>query len=260
MAVEWTEGSALLISHSISQQAIENEFAKRLGVKAGCVPVEVDWSGVRTVAPLVFAVADADVEIFDFTKGYDPNRVLRSPFGVGRYDEDRKGMYQADFFADQANGERRTIHVGVDLAAAAGTPVFAPFAGEIFGADIREQNGDYGGTLILCSNVLCGRGGTDANPRLLYSLLGHLSHASAKRWSKGDRVEAGELLGWLGAENENGGWNPHLHFQLSWLEPLAIDLPGAVAPSMRDLARLVFPNPCGLLKSALAGWSGGRSN
>jgi murein DD-endopeptidase MepM/ murein hydrolase activator NlpD len=225
----------------------------RLGVKPGSIPSSVDWARLHSVAPLVFAIADADVEIFDFTAGYDPNRILRSPFGIGRYDEDRKGMYQASFFGESASGERRTIHVGLDLGAAAGTPVFSPWSGEIFGGAIRDREGDYGGTLI----VRCLLDDTKLPP--IFVLFGHLSHASVKRWTKGSPVARGELLGWLGEKGENGGWNSHLHFQFSWLEPLEVDLPGAVAPSARELARQVFPDPMPMLKSALAGWSPGGS-
>ncbi len=50
--------------------------------------------------------------------------------GVGRYDEAR-AIYLGPAFATGADptGERRTVHLGLDLFAPAGTPVFAPLDG-----------------------------------------------------------------------------------------------------------------------------------
>ena len=42
---------------------------------------------------------------------------------------------------------------------------------------------------------------------------------------------------------ENGGWNPHLHFQLSRVAPKNYDLPGVVSLADRELATRVFPDP-----------------
>ena len=44
-------------------------------------------------------------------------------------------------------------------------------------------------------------------------------------------------------EDENGGWNPHLHFQLSRVEPIDCDLPGAVSCAQREWALQAFPDP-----------------
>ena len=41
-----------------------------------------------------------DYEVYDFTSGYDANRVLASPYGVGRYDEHRPGMYEGEQFQE----------------------------------------------------------------------------------------------------------------------------------------------------------------
>ena len=47
----------------------------------------------------------------------------------------------------------------------------------------------------------------------------------------------------MGAHDENGGWEPHLHFQLSYQEPETHDMPGVVAPSDRDEALQIYPDP-----------------
>ena len=43
--------------------------------------------------------------------------------------------------------------------------------------------------------------------------------------------------------HENGGWEPHLHFQLSYQEPETHDMPGVVAPSDREEALQIYPDP-----------------
>ena len=48
-------------------------------------------------------------------------------------------------------------------------------------------------------------------------------------------VERGSVLGWLGDLDENGGWPPHVHFQLSNERPETHDMPGVVA--LDDWAR-----------------------
>lgn len=235
------------------------ERLQNLGLKPPSHVSDADWSEwlMGSEPPTVDSIwvspiiSSRKYEVFDFTSGYDPDRELLSPFGWGRYDEDRVGMYSADFFL---SGEApRTIHMGVDLGAPAGTPVFAPVAARVFGSEDRNRVGDYGATIILQSEVMQSEASSLKDS--YYLLFGHLSRASLRLASPGRKVCAGELIGWLGEKHENGGWNPHLHLQMSRLEPLAVDLPGAVSASDRELARRVFPDPSLLLQRALAGWS-----
>lgn len=173
-----------------------------------------------------------DYEIFDFSKGYDKNR-LRGVYGIGRYDEDRSGMYTTNLFSP-GSPEARTIHVGIDIGAPAGTAVFAFDDGEVYLSGINDQPGDYGGTLIT-RHQLAGRD--------LWALHGHLAHSSVSRLKAGAPIKKGEQIATLGSEHENGGWNPHLHFQLSWKKPVSCDLPGVVSLSDRSQALLDFPDP-----------------
>lgn len=185
------------------------------------------------------------VEIFDFTERYDPNRPLTEKFRIGRYDEDRCGMYETELF--KSGPEPRTIHMGIDIGAGEGTPVFAPLESKVWGCDFLESAGDYGGVVIVETPY--------GDSRNLYMLFGHLSKASVRLRCRGDLILKGELVGWLGARDENGGWNPHLHWQLSWLEPLKVDLPGAVTKAHREFARKIFPDPTPSLRRAFGGWS-----
>jgi murein DD-endopeptidase MepM/ murein hydrolase activator NlpD len=178
-----------------------------------------------------------DYEVYDFTKGYDPERMRASKYGVGRYDEKRAGMYVTDLFKGDGAGTR-DIHVGVDIAAPAGTEVHAFFNGTIFMTGINPADGDYGGTVITEHRL---------GERTLWALHGHLSHASVSARPVGLSFAAGDVVGWLGEKHENGGWNPHLHFQLSWERPLKCDLPGAVNQKDRDWALATFPDPRSVL-------------
>ncbi len=170
-----------------------------------------------------------DYEVYDFTAGYDENRQRSSPYGVGKYNERRKGMYMSELFAN-----RRDIHVGIDLAGPLGEPVHAFFAGRILHLGYNSAPGDYGYTLVTEHEL---------NDQILYALFGHLSAASLQDKSPGQSFAKGEVIAWLGDKNENGGWNPHVHFQLSLVRPTGPDLPGAVNEANLQEALKIYPDP-----------------
>lgn len=171
----------------------------------------------------------SDPVVLDLEGGYDPEHIRRHERAVGRYDEVREGMYRADLF----EGSRK-VHMGIDLWAGAGTPVFAFREGEVVYLGDNRREGDYGPTLVTFHRW----GGEE-----LFALFGHLSRSSLDRWDAGDRFDGGARLGELGGEAENGGWPPHLHFQLSRRDPGEADMPGVVAPEDREEARSLFPDP-----------------
>lgn len=171
-------------------------------------------------------------EVYDFTRSYDPNRPLKTPFGIGRYNEKRAGMYTTELFKDPAGV--RNIHIGIDIAAPVGTAVHSFWQGEIFLYGNNDRPGDYGFTVITKH---------DFGGQALYALYGHLGAASVEGKSRGQKIRAGEVIARVGDKHENGGWNPHLHFQLSWVEPKVCDMPGTV--NERDLAEALrtYPDP-----------------
>ncbi len=195
-------------------------------------PSPDDFAPLRTEGIQFSTVIDlgSDYEVYDFTQGYDPNRELACPYGVGRYDEHRPGMYAGEQFME----DRRDVHVGVDLAGPAGEPVHAFFAGTIFELGDNALPYDYGPTIITRHTWL---------DQVVFALHGHLARKSLDGWQPGDTFAAGDVLGHLGDENENGGWNPHLHFQLSLIKPRTYDLPGAVNQQDRPWALRAFPDP-----------------
>ncbi len=58
----------------------------------------------------------------------------------------------------------------------------------------------------------------------LRCLSSHYRHLGAKGMSDRvpkQKVSKGEIIGFLGAEHENGGWSPHVHFQISIERPVS---------------------------------------
>ncbi|WP_322999417.1 M23 family metallopeptidase [Castellaniella sp.] len=104
-----------------------------------------------------------------------------------------------------------TGHKGVDYAAQSGTPIHATADGTI--EFIGQQNG-YGNVIIL------------KNFGKYSTLYAHQSRF-AKGLKKGDRVQQGQLIGYVGQT----GWatGPHLHYEFRInnqpVDPLAADLP-----------------------------------
>lgn len=156
-----------------------------------------------------------------------------TPWTVGRYDELRPAMYTTALF-----GGARCLHVGVDLGGPAGVAVHAFADGEVLHQGVNPAAGDYGPTIVTAHRV-------DGAP--LYALHGHLSATSLALRAPGQRFRAGEVLGWLGGPHENGGWPPHVHFQLARDRPTTHDLPGVVAPADREAALAAYPDPRAVL-------------
>lgn len=157
--------------------------------------------------------------------------------GIGRYNEPRL-VYTNPMFAtgETLSTERRTLHIGLDLFAETGTVIYAPLAGVVQVCTINDQPQDYGGVIILKH--------TPADDVIFYTLYGHLSHASARRWQVGQAVAAGERLAELGLPAENGGWPPHLHFQIiTDLLDLGGDFPGVGVVSQRKVWLALSPDP-----------------
>jgi 4-aminobutyrate aminotransferase-like enzyme len=153
---------------------------------------------------------------------------------IGRWDEPRL-LYTAPFFT-LPNGEPRTVHIGLDLFADAGTPVYAPLDGTVHALADNHTLQDYGPVVIL-------RHETDDGAEF-FTLYGHLSRASLDGLAVGRRVGRGERIAWLGTPEENVGWTPHLHLQVI-TDPLGLgtDFPGVAPASQRAVWRSLSPDP-----------------
>jgi 4-aminobutyrate aminotransferase-like enzyme/Ser/Thr protein kinase RdoA (MazF antagonist) len=160
---------------------------------------------------------------------------------IGRYGEPRLIYTDAAFFADSHPlAERRTIHLGVDLFAPPGTPVCAPLEGVVVAIEQCSTPLDFGGMVVLEHRTPYGD--------RFYTLYGHLDPLSTHHIRPGSAIAAGQLFAALGNNTNNGGWQPHLHFQLILdLRVGAGSWPGVAAPAEWEWWRAVCPNPAPLL-------------
>ena len=144
----------------------------------------------------------------------------------------RKGPWKAS--------DRRTVHLAVDVFTKAGTPMFAPLRGEVFVAEYRAGHLDYGGVIILRHETPQG------DP--FYTLYGHLDPEFLDRLTVGQVIEKGEAFCSFGDPTMNGGWAPHVHFQLALTtEGIEADWPGVGDPDEMYLWHAICPNPAALL-------------
>lgn len=160
--------------------------------------------------------------------------------GIGGYLEVRH-LYQKSphFLPDQE--EERNIHLGIDIWDQANTPVHSILQGSIHSLNYNNRILDYGGTIITKHHW---------NGFTFHCLYGHLSKSSLLHKEKGMPIECGTLLGHLGAYEENGGWPPHLHFQLILdMEGWEGDYPGVAANAKLDYYKNNCPDPSVLLQS-----------
>jgi len=153
--------------------------------------------------------------------------------GIGRYDEPRL-CYMADQFATETS--RRTIHIGLDIFEAAGTQLFAPLDGTVHSVANNDKPLDYGPTIILRHET---EDGTE-----FFTLYGHLSVESIEGLQPGDTFARGDKLATFGGNDVNGGWPPHVHFQIMTnMLGKSGDFPGVADADERDVWLSMVPDP-----------------
>jgi 4-aminobutyrate aminotransferase-like enzyme/Ser/Thr protein kinase RdoA (MazF antagonist) len=202
---------------------------------------------LRTAASVVF-----DLSVSSTLLGADPSasetpilsetifskmKSAKALVGIGRYDEARL-LYTSPLFGDSENptDERRTIHLGIDLFAAPGTLVHAPLDGVVHAVAINTAPLDYGPLVIL-------RHITDDGAEF-FTLYGHLARGAFDALQTGQRVGGGQPFATIGDIHENGGWAPHLHFQVIVdLLDHRSDFPGVALASQCKVWTSLFPDP-----------------
>ena len=193
------------------------------GIRSGAQSLPLDAAGLRARGwsdlPIDFIPAEGEILI-------------------GGYLEDRS-IYDSPVFAS-AGEEPRTLHLGLDIFAQPETSVFAPLEGEVHSFQVNNGQLDYGPTLILQHEPEDGL--------VFWTLYGHLSEDSLLGLEEGDPIAAGEKIAELGASDVNGGWSPHLHFQIMLdLQGRRGDFPGVCKVSEREVWSAICPDPADLL-------------
>jgi 4-aminobutyrate aminotransferase-like enzyme/Ser/Thr protein kinase RdoA (MazF antagonist) len=154
---------------------------------------------------------------------------------IGRYREPRL-LYTSAAFGNPHDANRRSVHLGVDVFVPPGTPVHAWLDGVV---DVAHDNAaplDYGPIVVL-------RHRSDMGD-LFYTLYGHLNREALETLPPGREIRQGEAFATVGSADENGGWTPHLHFQLIVdLLGLGADFPGVCRASELTVWEALSPDP-----------------
>lgn len=112
---------------------------------------------------------------------------------------EQRAIYTSEHFT----GETRDMHLGIDVWADVGTPLYAPIDMILHSMAYNDAELDYGYTIVYyISELDC------------YLLLGHLSKSSLEDKEVGMIVKTKTQIATLGNPTENGGWEPHVHVQL----------------------------------------------
>jgi hypothetical protein len=213
---------------------------------AGCAPSAES-------CPSFSPVDLSEAEVF----ASDENLTFRFPLDSRAYTEPIWTYFAAYDTITRVGSPSYEYHAAEDYIQPAGTPVYAIADGNI---SFSGPMGGYGWLIII-----------DHPQANLYSLYGHLSPS---RWRiESGTVEKGELIGYLGDSDENGGsaedpLEPHLHFgirsgqrtdypgmgewrwQAGWIKPCPQDL-GWLQPSViitsQDVPTEGFPIPAARL-------------
>ena len=173
------------------------------------------------------------LETDQFTK-YIFNKLEQNntPVGIGKYNEDRIVYKSLLFNSDQGP---RSIHIGIDIWAEAGTKIFSPLDAKVHSFKNNSAYLDYGPTIILEHSI---------NEIAFYTLYGHLSVDSITNLKEGQIIKIGEEIARMGEATVNGTWPPHLHFQIiTDMNGKKGDFPGVVSPSKREKYLEICPDP-----------------
>jgi murein DD-endopeptidase MepM/ murein hydrolase activator NlpD len=153
--------------------------------------------------------------------------------GYGGYGEDRIVYKRSKHFGTDENA--RSIHLGTDIWCPAKTPIHTPLKAKIHSFRINDNFGDYGPTIILEHQL---------KDTVFYTLYGHLSKQSLEAKQAGQELEKGEIFAEVGADDENGYWPPHLHFQIiSDMQENWGDFPGVCNKNKKNDFLKICPDP-----------------
>ena len=174
------------------------------------------------------------------SKIFDLMEAAGVPNGIGRYNEARllytSPLFNAGAGSESPLAERRTIHLGMDFFAAPGTTIHAPLDGTVHLFANNAAPLDYGPLVILQHDA--------GHNRPFFTLYGHLTTDSLNSLQLGHKIARGAEFARIGNAKENGGWPPHVHFQIILdLLDLGANFPGVAFASQRAVWTSLSPDP-----------------
>lgn len=213
------------------------DFIPLIGIAEGILPPRVDLS-----------IGSEFLDDFRLTA--DEPRLTRkitalreetgARVAIGEYDEPRL-LYTSELFRTTGwtGDEWRTVHIGLDLFSGAGCPVRIPITGRVKSVRNNVGPGDYGPTVIVEHKVK-----DEDGPFSFYTLYGHLDLETLTTVFPGQPMPGGATIGRLGQPAVNGGWSPHLHFQIvADLLDRVGEFPGVARPAEREVWTSLSPDP-----------------
>jgi 4-aminobutyrate aminotransferase-like enzyme/Ser/Thr protein kinase RdoA (MazF antagonist) len=188
----------------------------------------------------VMTIASAEQRAGEATQWWDDYCEAHSvDLGIGPWGEKRTVYTDKAFESRFIESERRIHHLGVDLFMAAGTSLYTPLDATVVSVEVEHEPLGYGGLIKLLHHP-------EGCPPFV-TLWGHMAHEALGRLKPGQQLTAGDLVGYMGDIHENGGWTPHLHFEMSADTSLsATEIPGVGEAAYLDVWADLFPDVAGL--------------
>lgn len=186
--------------------ALEIFFSKLENIK-----VIGDSISYSQYTPIDLSISNSELSQIDLKNPNDFETFIenhlqknKAKVAFGGYNEVRNLYKKTTLFNDE-QADERNIHIGMDFWIKAGTPVLAALDGIVYGFDYNTGTGNYGPTIILKHSL---------ENQNFYTLYGHLSLESIEDIKIGALFKKGQQLATLGDSSVNGGYSPHLHFQI----------------------------------------------
>ena len=220
---------------------LENLFSRLENVK-----VIGDSIPYSKYCPIDLSVSNTDLSKINLSdakvfEAFIENHLQKNDAKVafGGYKEERN-FYKSSPLFNNEESEERNIHLGMDLWTKAETPILAAVDGTVHGFDFNAGKGNYGPTIILKHCV---------ENETFYTLYGHLSMESIENLEIGTVFKKGQKMATLGDASVNGGYAPHLHFQIiKDIKNCLGDYPGVCSKNDLDYYLENCPNPNSLLR------------
>jgi murein DD-endopeptidase MepM/ murein hydrolase activator NlpD len=220
---------------------LENLFSKLENIKV--IKNSIPYSDY---SPIDLSISNTDLSKINMENAHDFENYIEnilqknnSKVAFGGYNEVRN-LYKSSTLFNDDEKEERNIHIGMDLWIKAGTPILAALDGNVYGFDFNAGKGNYGPTIILEHTI---------ENQTFYTLYGHLSMESIAEIEIGTHFKKGQQMATLGNSSVNGGYSPHLHFQIiKKIEDYFGDYPGVCSKKDLDYYLENCPDPNLLLK------------